>query len=751
MFEEKQNDIINDVYSLEEWESSMHIDTRPFFHAFKIRAIYLNKEKIFTDIFSWLDSVLNVKKRLKLKIKALHDDQLIDIKERINVSFFKWILMSKNKFHFHTDPINLSSCLCDIAKNSIDIRYLEPIISTKTYPDIYNLPLSIKEKWKKYFSKNKKIIIKSWSLWVKVSLISTLIGISLVIFLIWLKNYIQTEVITQYQKIYSLKDIKDPTILQSETIKIRNSFNFISIIFAPINFFWNNIFYSNPSVYLANNVIKWWLMIWEAGVIITNIYWDLEKETQKSLPLNKEKLTWLAKYKNLKITNFLKQEQPSIEKINNYIKKAILYYSRIDSLNEPALDTKFQSILKILWKWQSYLDFFLLNNQVIYNILWDTSPQRYLILNQNQDEIRANWWFPWSVVTVELYKGNIINYDKKDVYYYDWHLYPYKEKPPEWLNIISPNHGLRDANYSEEFLKSAEKINFFYEKAWGWSLNTVIWINQSLVKDFLKKYWSIHMDEINMDITPDNFSIIMSTLVENKFNATISPKDILFSFSEKLEKHLLDKKDFVGYLDIILDNLKKWEIVIASRDSEIQKFFDSFNIFETWKQDNGNWVYPIFTSISWNKSDRYMTRNFEINSTKSVWTWCILNNNFIITSTHTFWIPQRDEIREILKYLRITNWKEKDRLMRIEWGWENRQYVRLLVPAWSKLTNTYNKNIKEDNSNPNYIIFNFYLNTDVGKTTKIKFDYISSPKNCVAQTNFYKQSGLTNYTFNQKN
>jgi len=37
----------------------------------------------------------------------------------------------------------------------------------------------------------------------------------------------------------------------------------------------------------------------------------------------------------------------------------------------------------------------------------------------------------------------------------------------------------------------------------------------------------------------------MSVLVENKFQKVISPKDILFKFSENFEKKLFEKKDFV--------------------------------------------------------------------------------------------------------------------------------------------------------------------------------------------------------------
>lgn len=72
-------------------------------------------------------------------------------------------------------------------------------------------------------------------------------------------------------------------------------------------------------------------------------------------------------------------------------------------------------------------------------MLGDTLPQRYLILNQNQDELRANGGFPGSVITFSLYKGNIQDFRKDDVYYYDWNLFPYKEVPPPGLALLSNN------------------------------------------------------------------------------------------------------------------------------------------------------------------------------------------------------------------------------------------------------------------------------------------------------------------------
>lgn len=63
-------------------------------------------------------------------------------------------------------------------------------------------------------------------------------------------------------------------------------------------------------------------------------------------------------------------------------------------------------------------------------LLGAETPERYIILNQNRDEIRANGGFPGSVITFTIFRGNISDYRTDDVYYYDWNLYPFKEAPP---------------------------------------------------------------------------------------------------------------------------------------------------------------------------------------------------------------------------------------------------------------------------------------------------------------------------------
>jgi len=120
-------------------------------------------------------------------------------------------------------------------------------------------------------------------------------------------------------------------------------------------------------------------------------------------------------------------------------------------------------------------------------MLGHDEPQRYIIFNQNRDEIRANGGFPGSVITFTLYKGNVLDYRTDDVYYYDWNLYPYKEVPPPGVALLTDNYGLRDVNYYPDFRETLEKANAFIERSGDATLTTGIAIHQGIVEDILKE------------------------------------------------------------------------------------------------------------------------------------------------------------------------------------------------------------------------------------------------------------------------
>jgi len=216
----------------------------------------------------------------------------------------------------------------------------------------------------------------------------------------------------------------------------------------------------------------------------------------------------------IKITDFLRNHRNTLEQINGNLESALSYYVGIETLGNPLFDEKLQKNIQSLLGIREILTFSLAHFEDVMTLLGDTKPEQYMIINQNQDELRANGGFPGSILSFELYKGRVQNFEKHDVYDYDWKLYPYKETPPSGLEGYSGNFGVRDANYYPDFRDSAKKIGFFVEKAGFKSVDTMIAINQGIIIELLKKYGPVRMDAYNLTINDTNFSRIVSTLVE---------------------------------------------------------------------------------------------------------------------------------------------------------------------------------------------------------------------------------------------
>jgi hypothetical protein len=65
-------------------------------------------------------------------------------------------------------------------------------------------------------------------------------------------------------------------------------------------------------------------------------------------------------------------------------------------------------------------------------------------------------------------------------------------------------------------------------------------------------------------------------------------------------------------VQILFQNLWDGEIVVASPRPDIQPAIESLGLFDTWVKSPGDFLYPIFTSVGRNKSDRVMRRVFEV-------------------------------------------------------------------------------------------------------------------------------------------
>ncbi|MDD4151514.1 MAG: DUF4012 domain-containing protein [Candidatus Gracilibacteria bacterium] len=677
-----------------------------------------------------------INRKIKLKLfstKFIDTISSINL-GKINLRKIPKIKIFKNKFKKKediifpkskkTNHINISDFKAKIDENTLNCRD-EKQLKTETsiyeqHFDIYNPPRPLSYYIIKKTSKNKEKILK-YVFYI----------LSFFILVFSYKTSVLYLVETAYRNIYTITQTKN---IEEISKNINNSrFEFIraSYLFAPIDFFFNNSHFSYSPVKNLSNLI-------EGGK-------NLSKGLDKSMFVYDSLINLISEKgaENIYYTEFLVDAKPNIEEISFYINKALESYKKVDDLGSAELNETFYKAFVKLNEFSINSNYILDNYDKLLDILAYEKEKKYLVIFQNGDEIRPTGGFMGSMGVLSIFKGKVKDFDKKDVYAYEWKIKSsnYKEKAPIGLSKITDTFGLRDSNYFIDFRDSSEKIKFFMKKA-GVNIDGIIYLNNNLILEYLDLVGGMHFNKINKDINSSNFNFIMSTLVESKIfkEGTLdTPKQILFDFMKEFYTKLKKESKYKDYTSLFLDDIKKRDIVFYTFSTKNNIFLNNYDLIGNIDYNFVDFVYPVFTSIGGNKSDRYMKRVF---SKKTSISNCKITNDLTINQTHLF--SSSDEISHISFFdeFGITDYND---LLNIQGKGVNKQFVRLVLPKDSKIDE---KGINVIEEKDKKIVY-FYTNTKPGETTSFNLKYEIENKNCLDYDfAFYKQAGLRNYDLN---
>lgn len=644
---------------------------------------------------------------------------------------------------------------------SLDVRQETVISSQKKYVDIFTRPLSRSlmvrrraKMVKRFLKKNRKGIIGTIAM-----------TFLFVVPVLW---YVKISVQDGYLRLLSLPKAQNIAEAQQIVQGARMDFERANFLFLP--FSWIPL----ETVDLAHRVSMGWLSLTRSAESILSLVptWTgtITQETKKSASIapafraDAKDFFPLARFGIDFPTTWAKEHETVLSASIHNLSHAAEIYAWIQW--DTTLPTKIRRVGTSLSKLTGYLSWYLENKQQVLTMFGDDNPVRYVIFNQNRDEIRANGWFPGTVISLSLYKGNILDYRQDDVYYYDWNLYPYKETPPPGLVLLSDNYGLRDVNYYPDFRETVEKANSFIERSGDSTITTGIAIHQGIIEDILKEIGPVSVSGVTIPFDGKNFSALMSTLVESEYGRELHAKDILFDFIHAF----VAKIDATKRYDVVFDVIEKYwnngEILIASRDDETEKFLKEFkkplpwecrevgsnetissepnlsNITPQTASCTQNWVYPIFTSVWWNKSDRYIKRTYAATVKKAQ--GCTYENTITISNLHAFSAYDKQDIKSFIKASQINNAELEKKIDYIQGNSPNKSYVRLYVPKTAKLLGD-GGSIEVNTGSLNATVFSFFLNTPVGGTATKTIHYTVEIPQCAdysGSIDWYRQPGL---------
>jgi len=252
-------------------------------------------------------------------------------------------------------------------------------------------------------------------------------------------------------------------------------------------------------------------------------------------------------------------------------------------------------------------------------ILGHNQPKKYLLLFQNNNEIRATGGFIGSYGILDLDQGQIKNLEIDGIYNTDGQLLS-KITPPEPIRFTNDRWHARDANWFPDFPASAQKVAWFLEKAGKPSVDGVIALTPEVIVELLKLIDPIEMFKYETTIDPDNFVIQTQREVELEYDREKNrPKQFLSDLAPEILERTLstEKPQWLSLLSIFSKELERKNLLFYFFDEDLEKFVLEQGWGGEIKNSSYDYLSVVNSNINGGKTDGMIRETIELETTIS--------------------------------------------------------------------------------------------------------------------------------------
>lgn len=249
--------------------------------------------------------------------------------------------------------------------------------------------------------------------------------------------------------------------------------------------------------------------------------------------------------------------------------------------------------------------------------------KRYLLVFQNNAEMRGSGGFLGSYALVDFREGKIRNLEVPGGGSYDTEAgLTEKIAAPAPLQLVNPLWHFWDANWWPDWPTTAKNLMWFYEKSDGPSVDGVISFTPSVTQKLLTITGSIDLTrDYGVVISADNFwqqvelTAERDNLVKSHPEAIAhlpqgeknKPKKIIGDLMAKILEVLpqkLDKANLIKLLSISEDSLTSKQIMFYFKDSSLEKAITERNWGGVMATSSSDYLMVVNTNIAGAKTDR---------------------------------------------------------------------------------------------------------------------------------------------------
>lgn len=396
------------------------------------------------------------------------------------------------------------------------------------------------------------------------------------------------------------------------------------------------------------------------------------------------------------------------------------------------------------------------------DILGINGKKTYLVLFQNNMELRPGGGFIGSYGILTLEKGRINDFVIHDVYDADGQLKAHVEPPFAIRRFLKiPHLYLRDSNFDPDFTVNAAKAAMFLNLELNQKVNGVLAVDLNFVKNILEQIGSVYISDYNEKVDSQNFFTLTETHAEkNSFPGSTQKKDFLRSLFNAIAKELTENKN-LSYLNIgkaIATSIDQKSVLFAFDKKSVQNIF-TFNGWSSslWdsRQESPSLIKDYFgiseANIGVNKVNYFVKRSISqnINIAGDGQVSGVATISYKNTSDGSW--PGGD----YTNYLRIIL-PINSEISSIEIDGEKQVLVNAetdpLIYELKKFNSPKGLEIEKVQTK-DQILFGFLTSVPTGKLKTIKINYTLSKKISFAWPDFtydlkiYKQPGIDSYPY----
>jgi len=287
---------------------------------------------------------------------------------------------------------------------------------------------------------------------------------------------------------------------------------------------------------------------------------------------------------------------------------------QVDSFVLPEeVRSQVDSLVRTVPKIRSAVSGFTGRSELLLAMLGAQRDRQYLVLFQNNHEIRPTGGFIGSIGLINVDRGVVEEVDVSSVYDPDGQMKEFIV-PPDPLLAVTNRWYLRDSNWFVNYPTSARKAIEFFEKEGGPTVDGVIALTPEVIRELLRVTGPINVPAYGVVVSYENFWRVTQDQVSYSYDKDLNkPKQFLADLAPLLINRLFTEQEgsFVDKLGGLMKMIEEKHLLIYLNNETRQEQLAELGWSGELPRNKTGLLAVNNANIAGHKSDQFVEQEID--------------------------------------------------------------------------------------------------------------------------------------------